>query len=49
MIVVPLVLEVILDLFRHMVMLERSKATKSVVGGLRRLLFVLATTKPIDN
>ena len=43
-IVVPLVLEVLLDLLRHMVMLERSKATKSLVGGLRRLLFVLATS-----
>ena len=48
-IVVPLVLEVLLDLLRHMVMLERSKATKSLVGGLRRLLFVLATSKPIYN
>ena len=48
-IVVPLVLEMILDLLWHMVMLKRSQSTKPVVSGLRRLLFVLPTTKPVND
>ena len=49
MIVVPLVLEVILDLLRHMVVLEGSKPAKSLMSSLRWLLFVLATAESVDN
>ena len=49
MIVVPLVLEVILDLLWHMVVLEGSKTAKSLMRGLRWLLFILATTESVNN
>ena len=49
MIVVPLVLEVILDLLWYMVMFEGSKTAKSLMRGLRWLLFILATTESVDN
>ena len=49
MIVVPLVLEMILDLLWHMVVLEGSKPAKSLMSGLRWLLFVLTTAESVDN